>query len=259
MMTVTKDNYYAPESNQAYWSVSQFKSFNRCEACGLAEARGEYVREETTALLVGGYIDAYFSGEMAEFVEAHPNIYNKRTGDLKADYQQANAIIDRIESEPVLMDYLSGHKQTIMTADVFGVPWKCKMDVYDGRRIVDLKIVRDFNDIYEPGYGYRSWIEYWGYDIQGAMYQQIERIHTDNDEPVPFYIVAATKERVPDVALIQIPQHVLDAATHLVEAKIDRFDLIKQGEVEPIRCEHCDYCKRTKHITGPSLYEIKEA
>ena len=68
-----------------------------------------------------------------------------------------------------------------------------------------------------------------------------------------------TKEKVPDIKVVQIPQHVLDAALNMVEAKIERFNLIKAGEVEPIRCEKCDYCKRTKILTAPEVYEIKEA
>ena len=45
----------------------------------------------------------------------------------------------------------------------------------------------------------------------------------------------------------------------MVEAKIERFDLIKSGDVEPVRCEKCDYCKATKILTAPEIYEIKEA
>ena len=157
------------------------------------------------------------------------------------------------------MEYLTGEKQTVMTAELFGVPWKIKMDVYNEQRIVDLKCVKDFEDIYEKGFGWRSWIEYWGYDIQGAVYQKVEQIVSGRAEPLPFFLAAVTKEKTPDIKLIQIPQHVLDTALAIVEAKIERFDLIKQGEVEPIRCEKCDYCKRTKKLTGPEIYEIAEA
>ena len=45
----------------------------------------------------------------------------------------------------------------------------------------------------------------------------------------------------------------------MVEAKIERFDLIKTGQVEPIRCESCDYCKKTKVLKAPEVYEIEEA
>ena len=60
------------------------------------------------------------------------------------------------------------------------------------------------------------------------------------------------------MAVIEIPQHVLDTALKIVEAKIDRFDLVKMGEIEPKRCEKCEYCKQTKRLTAPSVFEPEE-
>jgi len=257
-VNLTNENYFSPEAMREYWSVSQFKAFLKCEACGLAEVRGEYERKETDALLIGSYVDAYFSGELDQFVALNGDkMISKRGDGLLAKFQHADDLIKRVEADPMMMEYLSGSKQVIMTAELFGVPWKIKMDVYNGERIVDLKSVKDFEDIYEPGYGYRSWIEYWGYDIQGAIYQKVVELNTG--KRLPFYIEAVTKEKVPDIDLIQIPQSYLDTAYKIVEAHIDRLDLVKTGIVEPTRCERCDYCKSTKILTGPRQYEIKEA
>ena len=259
-MNLTNDNYFSHEAAASFWSVSQFKAFNKCEAAGLAESRGEYQREETDALLVGSYVDAYFARDMEAFKEKYfDRMFSKRDGGLLAKLRQADEMIARVISDPLMVDYLSGEKQVVMVADLFGLPWKAKLDVYNEQRIVDLKTVRDFEDVYDKGYGWRSWIEYWGYDIQGAIYQRIEQLVTGRDEPLPFYIAAVTKERIPDIKVIQIPQHVLDAAFKMVEAKIERFDLIKSGDVEPVRCEKCDYCKQTKVLRKPEVYEIKEA
>lgn len=262
MLTLNNENYYSIKANNDYWSVSQFKSFDKCEAAGLAEAMGEYEREETDALLIGSYVDAVMAGgpeETRRFVKEHGGKMFKKNGEILAKFAHADEMINRAERDPLIRKYLTGDKQTIFTGELFGVPWKIKIDVYNGERIVDLKTVRDFADIYEPGYGWRSWIEYWGYDVQGAIYQRIEQIATGRDEPLPFFIAAVTKERVPDIAVVRIPQHVLDAAYKLVEAKIERFDLIKNGEVEPIRCEKCDFCKETKVLIEPKVYEMKEA
>lgn len=256
-MELNKDNYFSPEAAKTYWSVSQFKSFNKCEACGLAEAQGRYERELTDSLLIGSYVDAYFSGEREEFDARHGDVMFKKNGELLAKFQHANDIIERVTNDMLMLEYLTGDHQVIETADLFGVPWKAKYDVLTDERIVDLKVVKDFDDIYEKGYGNRSWVEYWGYDIQGAVYQKIHELATG--KKLPFYLAAVTKEKTPDIKLIQIPQHILDTALKLVEAKIDRFDLIKQGEVEPIRCEHCEWCKSTKKLTKPEVYEIKEA
>ena len=257
-MVLNKLNYYSLEANKAYWSVSQFKAFNRCEAAGLAEVEGRYRRETTDALLIGSYVDAYFSDDMEAFQERHADQMFTKKGELYAKFKDANTMINAIECQPLMMRMLEGDKQEIMSAVIDGIPWKVKMDVFNEDRIVDLKTVKDFGDMWDETVGSRrSWIEYWGYDIQGAIYQKV--VEKATGKKLPFYIAAVTKERVPDVAVIEIPQHILDAAYNLVQAKIERFDLIKTGEVEPIRCEKCDYCKTTKVLFKPDVYEIEEA
>ena len=259
MIELTKADYHSKAANAAYWSVSQYKAFDKCEAAGLAECLGKYQREETDALLIGSYVDAYFSGTLDEFVEEHrEQITSKRGGGLLAKYQHANTMIEAVNRQPLMLNYLTGEKQVIQTAELWGIPWKIKMDVYrPGERIVDLKTVKDFGEVWDPDYGRRSWIEAWGYDVQGAVYQKVVEINTG--KKLPFYIVAVTKEKIPDVKVIQIPQHVLDAALNMVEAKIERFDFIKHTDVMPIRCETCDYCRATKLLANPEIYELKEA
>lgn len=257
-MKLDRLNYYSLEANKAYWSVSQFKAFNRCEAAGLAEVEGRYRREATDALLIGSYVDAYFSDDMEAFQERRADQMFTKKGELYAKFKDANTMINAIECQPLMMRMLEGDKQEIMSAVIDGIPWKVKVDVFNEDRIVDLKTVKDFGDMWDETVGSRrSWIEYWGYDIQGAVYQKV--VEKATGKKLPFYIAAVTKERVPDVAVIEIPQHILDAAYNLVQAKIERFDLIKSGEVEPIRCEKCEYCKTTKVLTEPEVYEIDEA
>lgn len=261
-MKLTDDNYFSTEAMKKYWSVSQFKQFCRCPASAIAEMNGEYEREKSTALLVGSYVDAYLTGDkgdLGRFVLEHPEITNSRTGQLKADFKHAETMIEAVKRQPLMMDYLYGDKQVIGWAELFDVKWKIKMDVYDGQRIVDLKTVKDFKPIYEEGFGWRSWIEYWGYDIQGAIYQRVEQAMSGRLNPLPFYIVAVTKEKVPDVAVIHLPQHILDTALKVVEAKIDGFDLMKKGLIPAERCEVCDYCKSTKRLLEAEEFEIQEA
>ena len=264
-MILTNSNYFSPEAQRTYWSASMFKAFDACEAEGLAQMLGvdrngdPYEREMTDSLLIGSYVDAYFSGELDEFFGKYGDVMYKKNGELLAKYSHANDIIDRIESDKLMMECLKGEKQVIRTAKFSGVEWKAKFDVLTDERIVDLKIVKDFDSVYRDGFGRRPWIEAWGYDIQGAIYQKVEQLSSGRDKPLPFFIVAATKEKVTDIDVIQIPQHILDAALKVVESKIDRFDLIKIGELSPNRCGVCNYCKETKVLTEPSIYEIVEA
>lgn len=252
-MTLTDGNYHGVEANKSYWSVSQFKEFDKCEALGLASARGQYHREESDALLIGSYVDAYFAGTMDEFVGEHSETMFTKKGTLYAKYEQANKCINAVECQPLMMEYLEGDKQTIMKGELFGVDWKIKMDVFNGERIVDLKCMRDFEPVYKEGFGRVSWVEAWGYDIQGAIYQKV--VEQNIGKKLPFYIVGVTKEKVPDVTVMQIPQPVLDTALKIVGTKIDRFDLIKMGEIEPEGCGKCEFCKSAKVLTEPIVYE----
>lgn len=257
MIQLTDSNYYSKEANKDYWSVSQFKAFCDCEASALASVRGEYERELTDSLLFGSFVDAYFTDDRERFIREYGDLLYTRKGELYAKYQHAYDCIDAVEAQPLMMGFLRGEYQQIFTGELFDVPWKIKVDVMNSFGIVDLKTVKDFEPVYKEGLGRVSFIEAWGYDIQGAVYQRI--VEQATGERKPFYIVAVTKEKVPDVAVIQIPQHILDTALKLVESKIDRFDLIKSGDIEPRRCERCDYCKRTKRLTEPEIFEIEEA
>ena len=146
-MKLTNQNYYSQEANKTYMSVSQLKSFMKCEAAAMAELRGEYVRPQTTALLVGSYVDAWFEGTLDIFKQAHQQIF-KRDGTLKADYVQAESIIERVQRDNLFMEYMNGERQVIKTGEVYGVPFKIKMDSYHpSSKIVDLKIMREMHPI----------------------------------------------------------------------------------------------------------------
>lgn len=248
-MKLTQRNYFSKKASLEYMSVSQFKAFERCQHSALAEINGKYEREETTALLVGSYVDSYFEGTLKEFKAAHPDIF-KKDGTLKADYTQAEAIIQRIKKDKLFMQYMSGLKQVIMTGEICGVPIKIKVDSLLPDKIVDLKIMRDFANIYDAEKGSLPYFEAWGYDLQGAVYQEIVRQNTG--KTLPFYLAAATKEKTPDIDIIHINEKSLDFAFDKFKANVELYDAIKKGIIEPERCGKCDYCKQTKVLTEPT-------
>ncbi|MBW7573889.1 PD-(D/E)XK nuclease-like domain-containing protein [Caproiciproducens faecalis] len=243
-MNLTAENYFSPENQLTYIGASQFKSFLFCPAAALAEIRGEYRQEETTALLVGSYVDAYFEGTLDLFRAKHPDIF-KRDGSLKSEYVQAEQIIQRIERDEMFMRYMSGQKQVIMTGEIAGVPFKIKIDSYHpGKVIVDQKIMKDLEDIWSPAEGRRVpyWLN-WGYDYQGAIYREIVRQNTG--DTLPFMIAAATKQKVTRLQIGQIGPARLDYCLDIVKHEAPRFAAMKRGEVEAERCEQCDYCAGT--------------
>jgi hypothetical protein len=233
-MILTAENYYSAEANHEYMSCSQYKSFLECEAATMAELKGKYKRPLTKAMLVGSFVDAYFEGTVKEFMDNHPDIYTKKNA-LRSEFQKANEIIGRVKKDPSFMKFLSGEKQRIFTAKMFGVDWKIKIDSYcPSICITDLKVVWNFYSMV-----------HWRYDVQGAIYQGV--VHSNTDEKLPFYLAAATRERVVNFDIFQITQDVLDYALSEVEANIPHIMDVKNGILEAAPCGVCDYCKSIKH------------
>jgi hypothetical protein len=232
-----------------FMSVSQFKAFQKCQHSALAEIKGKYKREKSTALLVGSYVDSYFEGTLPKFIKQNPEIF-KKNGTLKAEYEQAEAIIQRILKDKLFTEFLSGDKQVIMTGEINGVKVKIKVDSLHPDKIVDLKIVKDFEDIYDAERGRLPWFSYWDYELQGAVYQEIVRQNTG--EKLPFFLAPATKEKIPDIDIVEIEQPDLDYALDRIKRDIEYFDAIKKGVIDPFRCGKCAYCKETKVLTTPT-------
>ncbi len=237
--TITKENY---KDNHDYMSYSRVSRFLSCEAAAAANFR----LPSSPAQLIGSYVDAYFSEEMEEFKQEHPENFNSRTGELKADFVKANDYIKRIESDEEMMHYLSGEKQKIMTGEIYGIKFKIKMDSYlENEAIVDLKIMRDFNRVWSDTFGrYVNFVQAYDYDIELAIFQEI--VYQNTGKRLPCYIVALTKEDPSDVGIFEISQEVLDEVMESLLKHLKRIKKIQDGEVAPHRCEKCAYCRMTK-------------
>ena len=274
MLEITAENYYSQEAQMAYMGATQYKDFCSCEARALATIQGEYVRPVSTALLIGSYVDAYFSGELERFTAANPELF-KKNGELKAEYLHAETIIQKMESSRLFSLLMSGRKQVIKTGMIAGVPFKIKIDsllnsnicaeiakefpatrpalgLLDGA-IVDQKVVKDFLLVWSEEQRQKvPFIEFWGYDIQGAIYQEID------GRMLPFIIAAGTKEHTPDLGAFYIPDDDLRSKLAEVEDNAPRFHAIKHGRITPRRCEKCDYCKSTRDLTKIVPYNETE-
>ena len=253
-MILTRENYHSLEANKEYMGVSQVKTFIDCQARGLAEVKGEYVRGgSNVALLVGSYVDAHFSKGLDLFMAKNQEIFTK-SGTLKSPYKNADEIIARIEQDKLFMDHMAGELQAIRTGEINGVKFKVMADSLFTDKIVDLKVMRDMKSQYKNGL-YMNFIEFWGYDIQAAIYQEIISNMLGLGNKLPFIIGAATKEPTTNIALPSVPQQRMDYCLDLVENLLEDIMLVKNGLQEPIRCGKCDYCKQTKKLTEVVPYD----
>lgn len=283
-MNVTNENYFDPEVQMEYMGVSQYKDFLDCPARALATIKGEYKEEMTKAMTVGSFVDAYFEGTLDKFKAEHPEVFNIKLVEnddtktkiaevmpelltkggkwqsgaltkareahpefftlqmeLKADFVQAEEIIQRIESDELFMEHMSGQKQVIFTAELFGTPWKIKIDSYHpGKAIDDLKIMRSLERIMGI-----SFVQHWGYDLQMAVYSEVEAIATGG-ERLETYLDVATKEEPADLAIVHIPAWRRKECLSEVEKNMPRILAYKRGELEAPGCGVCPYCRGIK-------------
>lgn len=263
-MELTRENYFSQEAQMAYMGSSQFKDFLSCEAAALAKIQGRYKPPASQSMLVGSYVDAWYSGELPDFTERHPDMFKKdRT--LKADFLAANAIIDRMQADQLYSLLMSGEKQVIRTGKIAGVPFKIKIDSlldaaacrqiaeefpgaapalgFGDGAIVDQKVMRDLGDVWsDEERRMVPFAQAWGYDIQGAIYQAVE------GHMMPFILAVGTREEPADLAALYIPDDALRAKLYEVEDLAPRFQAIKEGREEPRRCERCPWCRATRTL-----------
>ena len=263
-MELTRENYFSQEAQMAYMGSSQFKDFLSCEAAALAKIQGRYKPPASRSMLVGSYVDAWYSGELPDFTERHPDMFKKdRT--LKADFLAANAIIDRMQADRLYSLLMSGEKQVIRIGEIAGVPFKIKIDSlldaaacrqiveefpdaalalgFGDGAIVDQKVMRDLGDVWsDEERRMVPFAQAWGYGIQGAIYQAVE------GHMMPFILAVGTREEPADLAALYIPDDALRAKLYEVEDLAPRFQAIKEGREEPRRCERCPWCRATRTL-----------
>lgn len=254
-LAVEASNYYSNELGWEYLSNSQLKDFETCEACARAKLTGEWVEEPREALTVGNYVHSAMESEEAHtsFLEANKGtIYNSK-GKPYAAYVQADKMIETLRNDPFAMDYYTGAKEHIVIADYLGATWKAKLDVVntDERRIVDLKTCKGIHEkAWIAGVGYVPWVVAYQYTRQLALYAELYRIATNDDTWFEPFIVAVSKEDIPDKAVISLGFETVQNELEGLKYSVDRVLQVKGGYAEPHRCEQCKFCRASKKLNS---------
>ena len=258
MLKLTHENYHSLEADRQYMSVSLYKSFTECEAKTMAILNGLYPKEDNDAFLLGSYVHAWNEGQnMGEFRAAHPEMF-KKNGEMLAKYAIGDKMIETLQNDELITRVREGQKEVIMTAEIFGVPWKIMIDIYNpaGKAIVDLKTTRDIHMKYwnDKLRLKQNFIEYYDYLLQMAIYAEAERLNRKADDYLHPHIIAVSKEDIPDKAVIYLGTEFIKDKLIDVERGIERFKDVWQGKAEPQRCEICDYCRSTKKLDKIIFY-----
>lgn len=252
-MILTPENYHSREANQLYMSVSQYKDFLQCESSALAKLNGDYTEQKGDCFLIGSYVHAAIEGTLDQLKEEHPEIFSSRgnsKGELKADYKNAEKMIETIRNDELCSQMLQGMNEKIITGELYGVKWKTRIDILaeDHGRLVDLKTVKSIRERYWNALKghHESFVEAYGYILQMAVYSEIERLQAHRFERLEPFIVAVSKEDVPDKAVICFDDNSLDAELRKLQENLPHVVDVKLGFTEPKRCEKCRYCRQTK-------------
>ena len=274
-MILTAENYHSVEANQEYMSNSQFGNFTKCEAMAMATLDGDWESESTGPMMQGSYVHAWNESKLEQFKARHPELY-KNDGNLYAKYSDMDDIIEVIKNDPKFMDALSGKKEVIFTAELFGAKWRIMIDSYkpENSRFGDLKVLAGLSGsrfkVYNEEFNiYQNVFEAYGYYRQVAIYSEIERLANKRETYFEPFLAIATKEKYPDKAIVSFVcdmygTKATDLYQSLVEfiqlelkyvsEKMPRILKVKAGEIKPMRCEVCDYCKSTKMLTGTTHF-----
>lgn len=252
LMELNRELYYSKEADLEYMSNSQYKDFLDCEAKAMAKLNREWIEPANDNLLVGSYVHSWNSFELDQFKEEHPEMF-KKDGSPYAKFLFADQMIATLENDPFCMFVLSGQKEVIMTAEMFGTPWKIRIDSYNPEklRIVDLKTTRSINDLVwsNERWAKVSFIDAYNYPRQMAIYCEVERLTTGQAKWCEPLIVAVSKEEPPDKAIISLVDDArFEMELRHIEENLPRILAVKQGLEPPTRCEKCDYCRSTKKI-----------
>lgn len=258
MLHLNNSNYHSLEASRAYMSYSQYKDFRSCEARAMAQLAG-WKPEPSLDMLVGSYVHAWAEGEAAleKFKTENPDIFTK-TGELKAQFRNAEEMIQALQSDPLISLALEGEKEVIRTAEFAGCHWKIKIDIYSPQegRFTDLKTARSLEErLWDKDKGHVHFIEGRGYIGQLALYQEIDHRACGDDYLDP-YLVIVTKESPPNKIILTFdPVDRLQPALEEIEANMPRILAVKSGQEEPIRCERCEYCRGSKTLKQVVDYE----
>lgn len=263
-MELNGKNYFSPEAERLYLGSTSFKNWDRgstdgCEAREIAKREGEWVEPSNPAFLLGNYLHSWSSGDLQEFISNTPELF-KKDGTLLAKYALGDDMIRVFQNDPAMVQMREGEKEQIFTGEINGVPFKIQVDILNLEKgyFADIKTTKSMREKYwnpETRRKDLSFIKKYDYPLQFSIYAEILRQNLKMDTYLDCYILAVDKQDVPDheIIFMDVDSFIKEKLDY-IELVIPRIMAVRNGEIEPERCEKCDYCRSTKRIVKPIHY-----
>lgn len=264
MKKLTQENYY---EDTEYLTNSRMKRYHQCQAKALAVDNGNWVEErDETPLLLGNYVHSYFESPKAhkKFLAENGDKLlaktGKNKGGLKSEFVIAEEMIYCLKTDDVFSYLYHGYpsdtvqKEMIVFGEIEGVPVKGKLDSVNVSRgyFVDLKTMKSiYSEEWNAELKKRvpasvNNILGFGYHGQLALYRELLKQMTGQEfRP---YIVAVSKENVPDKEILKIDEEWLDEGLNKLKTDIVEVWSVIQGKQKPKECGRCDYCRSKKKL-----------
>lgn len=271
-MVLTRDNYYTPKADWEYMSCSQYQGFLECEAAQMAKLEGRWKGTDSEAFLLGNYFHSYMEGEAAhqQFCDEHFEDIFKVTkkGDITgkyAAYQRVDEMIAACMRNSLVRRFyeMPGEIEAILTGEIFGIPWRIRMDKYfpEANMILDWKTTANIRELkYNPLSKEReTFMEVHGYLMRAAVYSEIAKQNQGTDIDPLFIIVAVSKQEFPDLGVFSLNHRQRwDVELEEVKKNLPRIMRVKEYREPARRCGECEYCRATNKVSRIiPYYELK--
>jgi len=265
-MNLTKENYFSREAEELYMGSSSFKAWDilhdGCEAREVAKRKGEYIEKDNPALLLGSYVHAWNEGNLKQFIIDNPSLFTQK-GTLYAKYEVGDKMIEILKNDPLVQRIREGEKEKIFTGEIGGVPFKIAVDILNIEKgyFADLKTTKDLSETYwnVKDRTRESFINKYDYKLQIAIYAEILRQNLNMSDYLDPYLIVVDKKEIPDYEVIYMGKSFIEEKLLEIKTKLPHILEVRNGEIEPIACDKCDYCRSVKKLKKPiSLNEYEE-
>lgn len=258
-MELNRKNYFSPEAEKLYLGSSSFKAWDMfhsggCEAREVAKRNGTWQEDDNDAFLLGSYVHSWNEGEVPEFLAEHPEMFSSRgasKGQLLAKYALGDKMIETLKNDELVQKFRDGaEKERIFTGQIDGVDFKIQVDILNIERgyFADIKTTKNLSETYYNASAKKreSFIEKYDYFTQIAIYAEILRQNLNMDSYLEPYLLVVDKQQTPDHAIIDMGTSWIPEKLEEIKSRLPHIVAVRNGEVDPIGCGKCDYCRSIK-------------
>jgi hypothetical protein len=259
-MELNRKNYFSSEMEKKYLGSTSFKAWDKysnfgCEAREVAKRKGEWTDKVNSAFLLGNYLHSWSSGDLQEFISNTPELF-KKDGTLLKQYALGDTMINVFKNDPAMVQMREGEKEQIFTGEISGVPFKIQVDILNIGKgyFADIKTTKNMYEKYwnAETRERETFIQKYDYPLQFSIYVEILRQNLNMDKHLDCYILAVDKQEIPDHEIIYMDvDGFIKEKLEEIKFKLPHIMAVRNGEIEPERCEKCDYCRQTKKIIKP--------